>query len=189
MSVLPVALIAAFRAAEQAEHLGTMMVEDGWDADAMRVLSATQHIDQRWIPPRQAYPAAASEPLAAELVAAEIALALARAPRDIAAATQRRDAARAALAGAVQGAPPPSAAAWSWLMSGWEPDLVQLATTAGVSVPTARKKWLMLANSRLIYPDGSMTKWALAALKKHVAKRLGATGKRKDKPGGGDDAN
>lgn len=155
MSLLPLALIAAFRAAEKAEHLGTVLSEDGFDADAMRVLSATQQVEPSWVAPRRPCP----------------------------------DDGR------------PTAAAWAWLMSGWDPDFVELAQASGVSVPIARKKWSMLASSRLIYPDGSMTKWALAALKRHVITRLGATSKRKGKPGkqgpdggdkpdgGGDDAN
>lgn len=144
-ATLPTALLAAFRAAEQPEHLGALMTADGWDAEVMRVLAATQHVDAGWTTPKKPCPDDGN----------------------------------------------PTAAAWSWLMSGWEPDFVALAQAAGVTVPIARRKWAMLAHGRLIYPDNSMTKWARAALKKHVAQRLGATkGKRKDKePGGSDDAN
>lgn len=48
----PSELLAAFRALEAIEHVAVLMVdEDSWDAEAMRVLSAFQHLDHRWEPP------------------------------------------------------------------------------------------------------------------------------------------
>lgn len=74
----------------------------------------------------------------------------------------------------------PTAAAWEWLVSGWDIDYRAVARGADVSESTARKKMGVLIANRLVYPDGSMAKAALAALTSHVAKRLrGGSGKRK----------
>lgn len=142
MASPPSDLIRAFEAAAKAEDLGAVMVEDGWNAEAMRVLAATQHVEHRWIEPKRPCP----------------------------------DGGRA------------TPAAWAWLISGLEIDFVELAAAADVTVPIARRKWMQLASARLVMPDGSMTKWARAALKKHVAQRLGSTG-RKAKQSDADDAN
>lgn len=52
----PEGLIAAFRSVERAEHLAALMLEDGWDAEAIRVLSAWQHVENTWEPPESPCP-------------------------------------------------------------------------------------------------------------------------------------
>jgi hypothetical protein len=132
----PAQLLAAFHAAAQASHVGVVLVEDGFDADAMRVLAAFQNATQRWSAPARPCPDGGL----------------------------------------------PTAAAWAWLMSGWQIDELALADAAGLSVATTRAKLAMLTGARLIFPDGSMNKWALAALNAHVAARIGpSSGKRKKK--------
>ncbi len=73
----------------------------------------------------------------------------------------------------------PTARTWAWLCSGYRTSFEAIAAGAGVSTEVARDRVAMLLHNRLVYPDGSMSKWLLAALKTHVAKRLGGSSRRK----------
>lgn len=66
----------------------------------------------------------------------------------------------------------PTAAAWRWLVRGWQIDITAVARGAGVSRNIAHDKIDQLVDARLIYPDGTMAKAAENALKLHVADRL-----------------
>lgn len=52
----PAALLDAFRKLEQPGQLGALLVEDGWDAEAMRVLSAWMTADVSWMQPKTPQP-------------------------------------------------------------------------------------------------------------------------------------
>lgn len=73
----------------------------------------------------------------------------------------------------------PTARAWAWLVSGWSIDVRAIARAADVSESCARQKFELLLGNHLIYPDGSMSKPAQAALRAHVAKRVRGSAKRK----------
>ncbi len=128
----PQQLIEAFRAVELAEHTAALMIEEGFDAEAMRVLAAFQHAEQLWSQPKKPCPTVM-----------------------------------------------PTPGAWAWLVSGWTVDFFELSRAAGVSEATARGKLDMLRGNHLIYPDGTMSKWATAALRSHVANRISGGGKKK----------
>lgn len=67
----------------------------------------------------------------------------------------------------------PTPAAWRWILAGWHVDVETVAIAADVSRATAQAKLDVLMENRLIYPDGSTAKAALAALQAHVRERLG----------------
>lgn len=129
----PDTLLKIFRDKESAAQIAVLAVEDGFEIDAMRVLSAWPNTPHVWIQPKEPCPEAYS------------------------------------------------AEAWSWLVSGWSIDINAVAEAAGVSFNVARKKIDVLVGNRIIYPDGSMAKFATAALTSHVASRL-TSGKRKEEP-------
>lgn len=66
----------------------------------------------------------------------------------------------------------PTPKAWLWLWSGYRVDLDAVARGAGVSVALASERFQVLKHNRLIYPDGSCSRWLEAAITTHVAKRL-----------------
>lgn len=81
----------------------------------------------------------------------------------------------------------PTTKAWNWMWSGYRADLESISVGAGVSVALAAERFAILRHNRLVYPDGTLAKWLLAALTAHVAKRLSPKDKRKADAGG--DAN
>lgn len=68
----------------------------------------------------------------------------------------------------------PTAAAWRWLVSGWELDIPAIADAAAVTYGTARDRMAVLTGNRLVYPDGTMSKFARNALRAHMGMRLNA---------------
>lgn len=81
--------------------------------------------------------------------------------------------------------------AWTWLVSGWDIDFSAIAEGAGIPEHIARDKVARLVTSRLIYPDGSMSKWLATTINKLVKDRLVGDGKGKrpkgKRRGAGDD--
>lgn len=61
---------------------------------------------------------------------------------------------------------------WEWLWSTVGIDYDMLAMRAGVSAQTALAKFEMLRASRLVYPDGSISKPALAVLHGYVQQNM-----------------
>lgn len=72
----------------------------------------------------------------------------------------------------------PTPRAWSWLWSGHHVDIDEIARGADVALEIAREKINVLRHNRLIYPDGSLSQWLLAAVRTHVSKRLGVNERR-----------
>ncbi len=62
---------------------------------------------------------------------------------------------------------------WDWIWSGVPVELDELARAAGVSVHVAPAKWRVLVAGRLVYPDGTISSAADAALRAHVAAHVG----------------
>ncbi len=56
MSKPPVELLAAFQASEEVQSIAVLMVEEGFDADVMRVLAAWQQSHHEWTQPKRACP-------------------------------------------------------------------------------------------------------------------------------------
>ncbi len=52
----PAQLLAAFRAIESIEHIGVLLIDDGFDANSIRVLTAWEHTDHRWSAPSEPCP-------------------------------------------------------------------------------------------------------------------------------------
>lgn len=52
----PPTLLAAFKAAETVEGVGAMLVDDGFDALTLRVLSAWENTEHRWSKPKKPCP-------------------------------------------------------------------------------------------------------------------------------------
>lgn len=52
----PSVLIDAFKAIDEIHAIAVLMVNDGFDADAMRVLAAIPTVSQTWEPPTRALP-------------------------------------------------------------------------------------------------------------------------------------
>ncbi len=77
--------------------------------------------------------------------------------------------------------PEPMLEAWKWLVEGWSIDVDTIAETANVSISIARSRVNVLLGNRLIYPDGTMVTFAVAALHAHLKKQLGMKDKKKDK--------
>ena len=75
----------------------------------------------------------------------------------------------------------PTAAAYSWLMSGYVIDHIAIADAAGVSRQSVVERMAMLIGNRLIYPDGTINIWARKALQTEVAKRGRTQSKGKSK--------
>ncbi len=63
----------------------------------------------------------------------------------------------------------PTAAAWRWLVSGWQIDYAAVAIAADVSFAMARAKMDMLVRSRLVYPDGKMAAAARGTLQSVIS--------------------
>ncbi len=63
--------------------------------------------------------------------------------------------------------------AWQWVVSGWTLDVDGVARGANVSPRVAAYQLEVLVSNRLIYPDGSISKGARAAMSIHVAQKLG----------------
>jgi len=84
-----------------------------------------------------------------------------------------------------KGAPPdggmPTASSWSWLWSSYKMDVGGVAAGADTTREVARERLEVLRHNRLVYPDGSCTRFLLAAVRVHVGKRLNPSGKRKEK--------
>lgn len=136
---LPVLLLSEFRKLEKPTDIAVLMVNEGFDAETMRVLSAWQHTEQRWKRPKKPCP----------------------------------DEGRA------------TGASWKWLRDGWSMDVAAIAIGADVSQLTATAKLELLAGSKLIYPDGTVSAAATQALLGHVSEKLrAARGKGKDKDKG-----
>lgn len=62
---------------------------------------------------------------------------------------------------------------WGWIVSGWDLDARRIARLAGMPTARVHEKLEILVGNRLIYPDGSMSKAARAALLGFTAKQLG----------------
>ncbi len=52
----PAMLLSAFRAAEAVGDIGVLLVDDGFDATTMRVLSAWERTEQKWSQPKKPCP-------------------------------------------------------------------------------------------------------------------------------------
>lgn len=63
--------------------------------------------------------------------------------------------------------------AWRWLVEGWTVDVDAIAETANVSIAVARSRINVLQGNRLIYPDGTMVTFVVAALHSAMKKQLG----------------
>lgn len=76
---------------------------------------------------------------------------------------------------------------WQWICSGWHVDESSIVVGSGLSAAVVHTKIRMLMTSRLIYPDGEMSKAARTALQVFIANKLGIKAKRKpdDAAGGG----
>lgn len=76
----------------------------------------------------------------------------------------------------------PTADAWDWLVSGWKLDLESISKGANISRDATRDRVGVLIQSRLIYPDGSISSHARKAITASVTQRLMAgRGKSKKK--------
>jgi hypothetical protein len=78
--------------------------------------------------------------------------------------------------------PPGFRERWLWLWEGLQPTdeyLDEIAVAAGVSPQVVQPKLTMLISGRLIYPDGTISKQAEAALKAHIASHLRPTPRRR----------
>lgn len=71
---------------------------------------------------------------------------------------------------------------WQWIVSGWTIDVNEVARGANVSPRVAAQQLEVLTTNRLIYPDGSMSKGARAALNIYVAQKLGIKQKPRQQP-------
>lgn len=80
------------------------------------------------------------------------------------------------------------AAVWAWICEGWIFDNDGIARGADLSLRVVHVKIRMLILARLIYPDGSVSKAARAALQVHVAQKLGIKPKRSKESRGGNKA-
>lgn len=76
----------------------------------------------------------------------------------------------------------PTAAAWSWLVSGLELDYDAIASAAGVSRSVAREKVAVLLGNRLCLPDGTISKMASRSLQEHARVALGLKVPKVERP-------
>lgn len=124
----PRTLLDAFRAME-AENLGVvavLLVDEGWNAESMRVLASWPRADLSWSKPP----------------------------------------------GKIPDDGKPTAKAWAWICAGLTVDFDRLAAAADVVPRVAREKVKMLLGAGLVYPDGSLSKPARAALNECVKAKL-----------------
>lgn len=71
---------------------------------------------------------------------------------------------------------------WAWITSGWSFEYDPLARAANVSARIAAQQLDVLMANRLIYPDGSMSKGARAAMNLYIAAKLGIKQKSRRSP-------
>lgn len=71
----------------------------------------------------------------------------------------------------------PTPAAWAWLVAGWKFDYESITRGANISRDQVRERIQVLVQSRLIYPDGTISTHARKAITATVRVRLNAGGK------------
>ncbi len=77
----------------------------------------------------------------------------------------------------------PTPAAWDWLVSGWLFDYESISRGADISRDQTRERIAVLVQSRLIYPDGSISSHARKAITATVRQRLQAGSERGGRKG------
>lgn len=71
---------------------------------------------------------------------------------------------------------------WTWVVQGWDIDVDKVSKLVGLPWTTTHDKIEMLVGNRLIYPDGSTSKYAQTALMRYTSEKLGMGKKKEPKP-------